>query len=81
MALCPPYSIPNSASSLQWRTNGWHQGLGLALQLRFLFDVSTPCHGLVSASPKRPRDNVRRLDTPLCELDGDAADFLDRPAD
>ena len=53
----------------------------LALQLRFRFDVSAPCHGLVSASPKRPRDDVRRLDTPLCELDGDAADFLDRPAD
>ena len=53
----------------------------LAIQLRFLFDVSTPSVGLVSASPKRPRDDFRRLDTPLCELDGDAADFLDRPAD
>src|ERR1700674_3721173 len=42
------------------------------------------CHasfGLVGAAPERPCDDVRVLDAPLGELHGDAADFLDRPAD
>jgi hypothetical protein len=36
---------------------------------------------LVSASPERPCDDVGGLDAALCEFHGDAADFLDRPAD
>jgi hypothetical protein len=43
--------------------------------------MGAACCGLVSASPERPSDDVRGLDTPLCEFDGDAADFLDGPAD
>ena len=53
----------------------------LALQLHFLFEVCAPRFGLVGAPPERPCDDVGGLDAPLCELDGDAADFLDRPAD
>src|SRR5271169_4601276 len=53
----------------------------LALQLRFVFEVCAACFGLVSSSPERPCDDVRGLDAPLCELDDDAADFLDRPTD
>ena len=52
-----------------------------ALQLHFLFEVCAPRFGLVCAPPERPCDDVGGLDAPLCELDGDAADFLDRPAD
>src|ERR1019366_5706574 len=37
--------------------------------------------GLMGSSPERPCDDVRGLDAPLCKLDDDAADFLDRPAD
>ena len=37
--------------------------------------------GLMGASPERPCDDVGGLDAPLRELYGDAADFLDRPAD
>jgi hypothetical protein len=33
--------------------------------------------GLVGAPPQRPGDDVSGLDTPVGELDGDAADFLD----
>ena len=53
----------------------------LALQLRFLFEMSAACFGLMGAAPERPCDDVGRLDPPLCELHGDATDFLDRPAD
>jgi len=35
----------------------------------------------MGAAPQRPRDDVGGLDAPLRELHGDAADFLDRPAD
>ncbi len=56
-------------------------GYPLALQLHFLFEVCAPRFGLVGAPPERPCDDVGGLDAPLCELDGDAADFLDRPAD
>ena len=53
----------------------------LALQLHFSFYVRSPGFGLMSTPPERPCDDVGRLDAPLRELDGDAADFLDRPAD
>ena len=58
----------------------------LALQLRFLFelcalDVGEASFGLMGSAPKRPGDDAGRLDASLGELYGDAADFLDRPAD
>ena len=53
----------------------------LALQLRFPFEVCAARFGLVGAPPERPCDDMGGLDAPLGELDGDAADFLDRPAD
>src|SRR6516164_6621947 len=37
--------------------------------------------GLVSPPPERPGENTVDRDAPLSELDGDATDFLDRPAD
>lgn len=52
----------------------------LALQLRFPFEVCVARFGLVGAPPERPCDDLGGLDAPLGELDGDAADFLDRPA-
>ena len=39
------------------------------------------CSGLVGPSPERPGDDVGRLDALLGETDGDATEFLDRPAD
>ena len=58
----------------------------LALQLHFHFEVCTPemgttSLGLVGASPQRPGDDVSGLEAPVGELDGDAADFMDRPTD
>ena len=53
----------------------------LALQLHFSFEMGAACFGLMGASPERPCDDVGGLDAPLGEPDGDAADFLDRPAD
>ena len=58
----------------------------LALQLHFLFKPCTPdvrlsCFCLMSASPKRPCDDAGGLDALLGEFDGNASDFLDRPAD
>ncbi len=53
----------------------------LTLQLLFPFQMSAPCFSLVCASPERPRNDVRGLDTALCEFHGDAADFLHRPSD
>ncbi|MGC1582802.1 MAG: hypothetical protein WA766_15040, partial [Candidatus Acidiferrales bacterium] len=53
----------------------------LALQLRFPFEVCVARFGLVGATPERPCDDMGGLDAPLSKLDGDAADFLDRPAD
>jgi uncharacterized membrane protein len=43
-------------------------GQRLALQLLFLFEMSTACFGLVGAAPERPCDDACGLDTPLCEL-------------
>src|SRR5665648_1000418 len=37
--------------------------------------------GLMGSSPERPGDDVRGLDASLSQFCGDAADFLDRPAD
>ena len=59
--------------------------VGLTLQLRFACEVctlemGTTSIGLVGAPPQRPCDDVSGLDAPVGELDGDAADFLDRPA-
>jgi hypothetical protein len=54
---------------------------GLALQLHFLFEVSAASVGLVSSPPERPCENTVDRDAPLSELDSDATDFLDRPAD
>src|SRR5215204_2377744 len=53
---------------------------GLALQLRSLLQMCMSCGGLVGASPHRPGDDVGGLDLSLRETDGDAAEFLDRPA-
>ena len=39
------------------------------------------CDGLMRASPKRPCDDVGGLDATLGQAGGDAAEFLDRPAD
>ena len=65
------------------RLTGVNRGtiLSLALQLRFLFEMGAPGFGLVGAAPLGPGDDVCGLDAPLCQLHGDAADFLDRPAD
>src|SRR3954462_2928751 len=43
--------------------------------------MRTLCIGLVGASPAWPGDDAGRLDAPLGEPDGDAADLLERPAD
>ena len=53
----------------------------LILQLRSFLQMCTSCSGLVGASPERPSDDVGRLDASLREADGNAAEFLDRPAD
>src|SRR6516162_1976145 len=53
----------------------------LALQLPFSSEVSAAGVGLVSSPPERPCENTVDRDTPLSELDRDATDFLDRPAD
>ena len=39
------------------------------------------CDGLVRASPERPCDDVGGLDAALGQAGGDAAEFLDGPAD
>jgi hypothetical protein len=55
--------------------------LHLALQLHLSSEVSTASVGLVSSPPERPCENTVDRDAPLSELDSDATDFLDRPAD
>ena len=54
---------------------------GLALQLPFCSKVSALRDGLVRPSPERPCDGVGGLNALSSQSDGDAADFLDRPAD
>src|SRR4051794_6627283 len=53
----------------------------LALRLHSALQVRVPCGGLVRPSPERPGDDVGGPDASLREADGDAAEFLDRPAD
>ncbi len=48
----------------------------LALQLRFTFKMGFPRPGLMGSSPERPGDDMGGLNVPLCEPDGEAADFL-----
>src|SRR3954454_6896325 len=52
-----------------------------ALQLRFSFDVSVSCDGLVSAAPHRPGDDVSRADAALGQAHRHTPDLLNRPAD
>ena len=54
---------------------------GLALQLHISLDVSFSSDGLMCASPDGPCNDVSGVDPSLRKADGDAADFLDRPAD
>jgi len=54
---------------------------GLALQLHFSSKLSAASVGLMSSPPGRPCENTVDRDAPLSELDSDATDFLDRPAD
>src|SRR5665213_653990 len=54
---------------------------GLALQLPSCIEVRALSCSLVSSTPERPCDDVRGSDSLSSESDGDAADFLDRPAD
>src|SRR5262245_60302721 len=53
----------------------------LTLQLHLSSEVSAASVGLVSSPPERPCENTVDRDAPLSELDSDATDFLDRPAD
>jgi hypothetical protein len=58
----------------------------LALQLHFMFelcavDVGEASFGLMGSAPERPSDDAGGLEAALGELYGDAADFLERPAD
>jgi len=39
--------------------------------------MSASRFGLMSATPERPCDDTGGLDAPLCEFQGEAADFLD----
>jgi hypothetical protein len=53
----------------------------LALQLHILLDMSFSSDSLMCASPDGPCNDVSGVDPSLRKADGDAADFLDRPAD
>ena len=53
----------------------------LALQLHFYLKMGLSGGGLMRPSPEGPCDDARRLDAPLREPCGYAADFLDGPAD
>src|SRR5215471_3501215 len=57
------------------------ESMCLALQLHLSSEVSAASVGLVSSPPERPCENTVDRDAPLSELDSDATDFLDRPAD
>jgi hypothetical protein len=58
-----------------------HQQDSLALQLHIPFDMSFSSAGLMCASPDGPSNDVGGIDPSLRKADGDATDFLDRPAD
>src|SRR4051794_36394055 len=53
----------------------------LALQLHSMFQVRALCGGLMGPPPERPGNDMGRLNAPLRQPCGDAADFLRRPAD
>ena len=53
----------------------------LTLQLQFSPEMSLARVGLMGPAPRRPCKDIGVRDAPLSELDSDAADFLDRPAD
>ena len=53
----------------------------LTLQLQFSPEMSLARVGLMGPAPRRPCKDIGVRDAPLSKLDGDAADFLDRPAD
>ena len=54
---------------------------GLALQLRFPFDVGSAGFGLMGASPDGPCDDVGGPDASLRKPNSDTPDFLNRPSD
>ena len=70
-----------AAFRLYLETNPSWFVLALALQLHFPLEVSAASVGLVGSPPERPCENAVDRDAPLSELDSDATDFLDRPAD
>ena len=53
----------------------------VALQLHILLDMGFSSNGLVCASPDGPCNDVSGVDPSSRKADGDATDFLDRPAD
>src|SRR3984885_5773822 len=53
----------------------------LTLQLHILLDMGFSSDGLMCASPDGPCNDVSGVDPSLGEADGDAAEFLHRPAD
>ena len=53
----------------------------LTLQLQFSPEMSLARVGLMGPAPRRPCKDIGVRDAPLSKLDGNAADFLDRPAD
>jgi hypothetical protein len=59
----------------------YFNAFALALQLPFCSEVSALRDGLMRPSPERPCDGVGGLNALSSKSDGDAADFLDRPAD
>src|SRR3954447_13064184 len=79
-------SVSIAPSSFQEEQNARHHKQfkleqALALQLRFSFDVSVSCDGLVSAAPHRPGDDVSRADAALGQAHRHTPDLLNRPAD
>jgi len=55
--------------------------LRLALQLHSSFQMRASRGSLMRPVPERPGDDACRLDAPLCQAGGNAADFLERLAD
>ena len=53
----------------------------LALQLRFLSDVSVSCDGLVRTAPYGPGNHMSGFDPALSQAHCHAPDLLHRPAD
>jgi hypothetical protein len=70
-----------SKQELEPRSDSIGTEKALALQLHSSSEVSAASVALVSSPPKRPCENTVDRDAPLSELDSDATDFLDRPAD